>query len=134
MTSASVASRRLLYPTLTAPIASIVTGIFLHRHPDKCHVGQRLGAISLTAGALIMFALTFSNNESKGEWYFIARLICVHAGMGVMSISSLIDILSISGTGELEEFIHVSLALRTVHLINLQTMQFPHHLSSSYDP
>lgn len=81
-----------------------------------------------------MFALTFSNNESKGEWYFIARLICVHAGMGVMSISSLIDILSISGTGELEEFIHVSLALRTVHLINLQTMQLPHHLSSSYDP
>lgn len=75
MTSASVASRRLLYPTLTAPIASIVTGIFLHRHPDKCHVGQRLGAISPTAGALIMFALTFSNNESKGEWYFIARLM-----------------------------------------------------------
>ncbi|KIR29971.1 hypothetical protein I309_00838 [Cryptococcus deuterogattii LA55] len=98
LTSASVASRRLLYPTLTAPIASIVTGIFLHRHPNKCHVGQRLGAISLTAGALIMFALTFSNNESKGEWYFIARLIWVHAGMGVMFISSLIDILSISGT------------------------------------
>ncbi|KAE8543018.1 hypothetical protein D1P53_000505 [Cryptococcus gattii VGV] len=98
LTFASVASRRLLYPTLTAPIASIVTGIFLHRHPDKCHVGQRLGAISFTAGALIMFAWTFSNNESKGEWYFIARLIWVHAGMGVMFISSLIDILSISGT------------------------------------
>ncbi|AAW46361.1 multidrug transporter, putative [Cryptococcus deneoformans JEC21] len=32
LTSASVASRRLLYPTLTAPIASIVTGIFLHCH------------------------------------------------------------------------------------------------------
>lgn len=81
-----------------------------------------------------MFALTFSNNESKGEWYFIARLIWVHAGMGVMLISSLIDILSISGTGELEKFIHVSHALPTVDLIILQTMQLPHHLSSSYDP
>lgn len=56
----------------------------------------------------MMFALTFSNNESKGEWYFIARLIWVHAGMGVMFISSLIDILSTSGAGELERSVNIS--------------------------
>ncbi|KAK8844787.1 hypothetical protein IAR55_006637 [Kwoniella newhampshirensis] len=98
LTSASIASRRLLYPTLTAPIGSVLTGLFLHRHRDKCHLAQRIGAVVLFGGAMLMFLLTFEDNHGRGEWWFVSRLIWVHAGMGILFISSLIDILNSSGT------------------------------------
>ncbi|WVQ84267.1 hypothetical protein IAT38_006419 [Cryptococcus sp. DSM 104549] len=98
LTSASVASRRLLYPTLTAPVGSIITGLFLHHHRDKCYLGQRIGAAVLLGGALMMLALAFEDNADRGEWWFISHLVWVHAGMGVLFISSLLDILSSSGT------------------------------------
>lgn len=101
LTSAFVASRRLLYPTLTAPLGSIFTGLFLHHHRDKAYVGQRLGTLVLLGGTIAMFVLTYENGEGKSELWFIGRLIWVHMGMGILFISSLLDILSSTGTGEL---------------------------------
>lgn len=55
----------------------------------------------------MMFVLIFLNNELKGEWYFIVRLIWVYVGMGVMFILSLIDIFSMLGVGEFERFVNI---------------------------
>jgi hypothetical protein len=48
-----------------------------------------------------MFVLTYENAEGRSELWFIGRLIWVHMGMGILFISSLLDILSSTGTGEL---------------------------------
>jgi hypothetical protein len=100
LTSASIASRRLLYPTLTAPIGSILTGVFLHNHRDKAYICQRLGTVVLLGGTISMFTLTFEKGAGRSELWFISRLIWVHMGMGILFISSLLDILSSTGTGE----------------------------------
>ncbi|WRT63198.1 uncharacterized protein IL334_000101 [Kwoniella shivajii] len=98
LTSASVASRRLLYPTLSAPIGSVLTGIFLHRNRDKAYITQRLGAFILFSGTLALLALSFQDNSRKGEFHFGIHLIWIHLGMGIGFISSLMNILDMAGS------------------------------------
>ncbi|ODN73324.1 hypothetical protein L202_07867 [Cryptococcus amylolentus CBS 6039] len=99
LTTASLASLRLLYPTLTAPLGSILTGIFLHHHPHKAYLAQRLGAGVLLAGTGIMLSLAFGDdNGERVEGWFVWHLVWVHAGMGILFISSLLDVLSASGS------------------------------------
>ncbi|WWC97578.1 hypothetical protein V866_004462 [Kwoniella sp. B9012] len=98
LTTASVASRRLLYPTLSAPIGSVLTGIFLHRFREHAYITQRLGAFILFSGTLALLALSFEDNNGKGELQFGLHLIWVHLGMGIGFISSLMNVLDMAGT------------------------------------
>ncbi|ORY27487.1 major facilitator superfamily domain-containing protein [Naematelia encephala] len=97
LVSASIASRRLLYPTLTAPLGSILTGTFLHRYPTKAALCQRVGSLVMLGGAAAMLLLSFETTRKRSEWFYLAHLIWVHAGMGILFISSLLDVLSQSG-------------------------------------
>nr|XP_019014009.1 uncharacterized protein I206_00086 [Kwoniella pini CBS 10737]OCF52790.1 hypothetical protein I206_00086 [Kwoniella pini CBS 10737] len=96
LTTASVASRRLLYPTLSAPIGSVLTGIFLHKFNNHAYITQRLGSLILFGGTLALLALNFEENERKGELQFGIHLIWVHLGMGIGFISSLMNILDMA--------------------------------------
>nr|XP_018266139.1 uncharacterized protein I303_00108 [Kwoniella dejecticola CBS 10117]OBR88297.1 hypothetical protein I303_00108 [Kwoniella dejecticola CBS 10117] len=96
LTTASVASRRLLYPTLSAPIGSVLTGIFLHRFREHAYITQRLGAFILFSGTLTLLSLSFEENGGKGELQFGVHLIWVHLGMGIGFISSLMNILDMA--------------------------------------
>ena len=99
LTTASTASRRLLYPTLTAPLASLATGWIYHHHPNSKRHGQRLGAVLLFIGTLTMWRMTYETRPHT-EVGWAVRLIGVHAGMGVLFISTLLDVLAIVGSGE----------------------------------
>ncbi|WWC93142.1 uncharacterized protein L201_008109 [Kwoniella dendrophila CBS 6074] len=98
LTTASVASRRLLYPTLTAPIGSAFTGVFLHHYRQLAYIAQRLGSFILFGGTLALLALSFENDTGKNELQFGIHLIWVHLGMGIGFISSLMNILDMAGT------------------------------------
>ncbi|WVW81259.1 hypothetical protein I302_103250 [Kwoniella bestiolae CBS 10118] len=98
LTTASVASRRLLYPTLSAPIGSVLTGIFLHRFREHAYITQRLGAFVLFSGTIALLALSFEDNRRKSELQFGVHLIWVHLGMGIGFISSLMNVLDMAGT------------------------------------
>lgn len=99
LTTASIASRRLLYPTLTAPLGSICTGLCLHRWHDGHRWFQRVGSAVLLAGATTMFYMTFEQDHGRSELWYICRLVWVHLGMGMLFISSLLDILTRAGAG-----------------------------------
>ncbi|WVQ94135.1 hypothetical protein IAU59_001213 [Kwoniella sp. CBS 9459] len=98
LTSAAVASRRLLFPTLAAPIGSVLTGIFLHRYRSKAYLSQRLGAFILFGGTLALLSLSLQDNSAKGDWAFGIHLLWVHFGMGICFISSLMNILDSAGS------------------------------------
>ena len=90
----------MLYPTLCAPFASILTGLALHRFPGRLSSGQQLGSFFMLVGTLAMILMTMETRVRSEAWYAL-HLVWIHLGMGVLFISSLLDVLSVSGKGQL---------------------------------
>ncbi|KAL7423623.1 hypothetical protein Q5752_001204 [Cryptotrichosporon argae] len=96
-TSAVVAARRLLYPTLAAPLGSILTGLALHRFPTGAWAGKQLGSALLLLGSGALLLLAYEPASSRPEGWFAAHLVWVHLGMGIAFPSSLLELLGCTG-------------------------------------
>ncbi|KIY67760.1 MFS general substrate transporter [Cylindrobasidium torrendii FP15055 ss-10] len=91
--SVAQASARLIYPTVSAPIGSIITGALLRT------IGKRMtqplvkfGALILALGTVLNLVMQYESARGRSEIWYAAHISWTNLGMGIFFPASLIHI------------------------------------------